>query len=363
MKNRHLQLWLAFVVVAGMIAVPQMRAQFAKAPETYSITEVNAMLANGGMMHIYRDGSEALTDVVISTGGGSTPTSHTRTLYDMQAHTTYSWTVGDALGNCTNGTYTGDWGDSFAASATMTADLAQPGVKQTGTETLNGFATKVYEITGKTPQESGKAWVDTKYGLVIKAQFGGTMTLVEVKQLSLEKPAASLFALPAGCKTAAAKGPAATPGQQTGADTGIKNPQDCADAGLPPASGSPSSCTALFKIVRAGTMEPMTNISAIGVDLDQNSTGGYTMGTGANGSHFVGGTIKDMTSQYRNGVLRIDNVPPHFMIDVEFSESSSANALIYRQCFQPQTVLTLMVKNPQDMADGKVRWLWSKTGK
>src|ERR1700722_20561975 len=169
MMTRYLRLWLALAVVAGMIAVPQMRAQFAKPPETYSVTEVNGMLAAGGMMQIYRDGAKALTDVVVSTGGGSTPTSHTRTLYDMQAHTIYSWTAGDASGSCSNGSYTGDWGEPFAASATMTADLAQPGVKQTGTETLNGFATKVYEITGKTPQESGKAWVDTKYGLVIKA--------------------------------------------------------------------------------------------------------------------------------------------------------------------------------------------------
>jgi hypothetical protein len=189
------------------------------------------------------------------------------------------------------------------------------------------------------------------------------MTLVEVKQLSLEKPAASLFALPASCKTAVAKAPPMTQEQQVAADTGIKNPQDYANAIMPPRSGSPSSCTALFKIVRAGTMEPITNVAAIGVDLDQNSTGGYTMGSGANGSHFVGGTIKDMTSQYRNGVLRIDNVPPHFMIDVEFTGNSSANALIYRQCMQPQSVLLMVVKNPQNIADGKTQWLWSKTGR
>jgi hypothetical protein len=205
--------------------------------------------------------------------------------------------------------------------------------------------------------------VDTKYGLVVKAQFAQMGTLIEVKQLTVGKPPAAMFTLPPSCAKTAAAGPPMTPAQLIAADAGVKNPQDYADAIMPPTSGSPSSCTALFKIVRAGTMEPITSVSALGVDLDQNSSGGYTMGNGPNGSHFVGGTIKDMTSQYRNGVLRIDNVPPHFMIDVEFTGSSSANALIYRQCNQPQSVLLLMVKNPQNVAEGKVRWLWSKSGK
>jgi hypothetical protein len=358
--NRNLKirfaLALAIVIVAAIFAAPKLLAQFMKAPDTYTVVENTVMSGPGSTTTVYRDGQKALVEIKNAQG------QHTRTLYDLQAHTDLSWSAENASAGCGTGTFSGDWGDPFASSADMTKGLSDPNVKMTGAETINGFATKVYEITGPTPAQSAKAWVDNKYGLVIKANVGAMGTMVEVKQLSVAKPAASVFFLPSSCAAAAAAGPPKTEAQQMAIDTGIKNTADYSDAGMPPTSPSTSACTVNFKVVRADTMAPITAVTGMGLDLDQNSNGSYTVGGGANGSHYSGGTIKDVTAQYRNGILRIDNAPPHFRLDVEF-KNGDMSALVYRQCFQPQTTLLLVLKNPDNTAEGKPYWLWSKTGK
>ena len=173
MMTRYLRMRvrLAILFVAGIIAVPQILAQYSKAPEAYSVSETNAMSGPGSTTQIYRDGPKAMVEITNAQGG------HTRTLYDLQAHTNISWSVETASAGCSSGTFSGDWGDPFASSEDMTKDLAKPEVKMTGAETINGFATKVYEIAGATPAQSAKAWVDTKYGLVIKANVGQMGTL------------------------------------------------------------------------------------------------------------------------------------------------------------------------------------------
>jgi hypothetical protein len=314
--NRNLRvrftLATAIVIVAAIFAAPKLLAQFMKAPDTYTVVENTVMSGPGSTTTVYRDGQKALVEIKNAQG------QHTRTLYDLQAHTDLSWSAENAAAGCGTGTFSGDWGDPFASSADMTKGLSDPNVKMTGAETINGFATKIYEITGPTPAQSAKAWVDNKYGLVIKANVGAMGTMVEVKQLSVAKPAASVFVLPSSCAAAAAAGPPKTEAQQMTIDTGIKNTADYSDAGMPPTSPSTSACTVNFKVVRADTMAPVTAVTGMGLDLDQNSNGSYTVGGGANGSHYSGGTIKDVTAQYRNGILRIDNAPPHFRLDVEF---------------------------------------------
>ncbi|MGB6545602.1 MAG: hypothetical protein WBE97_08250, partial [Candidatus Acidiferrales bacterium] len=102
---------------------------------------------------------------------------------------------------------------------------------------------------------------------------------------------------------------------------------------------------------------------AIGLDLDQNSNGGYNVDVGLAGTaKFSGGAIKDVSTQIHNGVLRIPNVPKHFYMDVEFGDAGSASGLLYRQCFGAETTLVLVLKNPDKLSDG-ADWLWSKTGK
>jgi hypothetical protein len=75
--------------------------------------------------------------------------------------------------------------------------------KQTGTETLNGFATKVYEMTAGAT--TAKAWIDAKTGLMVKLQMtqgADTKTMIEAQKLTIGAPSAAVFALPAICTAA-----------------------------------------------------------------------------------------------------------------------------------------------------------------
>jgi hypothetical protein len=87
------------------------------------------------------------------------------------------------------------------------------------------------------------------------------------------------------------------------------------------------------------------------------------MGVGADGHvRFSGGGLHEVTAQIRNGVLRIDNVPPQFDLETAFGNAGSSSSLIYRHCFAPETVLLYVVKNPAKISDGG-DWLWVKSGK
>jgi hypothetical protein len=338
--------------LAAILGGVRVSAQFVAPPTTYTVTATNAMMGSPETVTTYRNGAKAVVDI---THPGQ-PTS-TRTLYDLTAHTARSWTVPGAAG-CSNGTFSGDWGDPFAGSTDMAAQLAKQNAKSTGTETVNGFSTNIYEVAAGA--QTIKAWVDTKYGFVVKMQSQGT-TLNEVKSLSLDTPAASLFALPATCGAAA--GPAApSEADRIAAETG-GSAANYANAIMPPAQDSGASCAATLKVVHAGTMAPIATGFQVGLDLDQNATGGYHVGMSSSGTaQFSGGAIKEVTTELRSGALSIPSAPKHFYLDVEFGRAGSASATIYRQCAGPAGTLYLVVKNPQKISDG-ADWLWSKTGK
>jgi streptogramin lyase len=140
------------------------------------------------------------------------------------------------------------------------------------------------------------------------------------------------------------------------------NPADFANAIYPPDVPSNSSCTVLFRVVHAGTMAPITSGYGTGLDLDQNpNANSYSVKQGTQGASFSGGTIRDVTSQFQNGTLRIPNAPEHFHLDVEFGEANGGtgySALIYRQCFRPETVLYLVISSTEGSPQGD--WLWAK---
>jgi hypothetical protein len=198
--------------------------------------------------------------------------------------------------------------------------------------------------------------------LVIKAEMtppgGPTSTLLETKQLSLAKPAASLFVLPAGCGP-----PPLTAVQRFAAETG-DDAANFAEAAMGPAS--PNSCTMLMRFVSAGSMQPLTNFQvALDLDFDQNHPPHYVMGGSPSGrSTFSGGHLKEYTAEIRNGVLRIDNVPSTFNIELTFAggNKGASSAILYRKCAGPQTVLMYVVKNPDKVSDG-ADWMWVKSGK
>jgi hypothetical protein len=305
-------------------------------------------------MRIYRDGDKAVIDHAAN---------HSRTLYDLKAHTTLSWDT-QSGGGCSAGTYSGDWGDPFTSDDVdqiIKAATAPP-----GSETINGVATKVYEATDPKSKIKIKVWRETKYGLIMKADMtppGGSSanTILEVKQFSFGKPAASLFVPPASCANAPPPAPPVSDrfAKETGDATGSFE-----EGNMPP--GSSNSCSMQMRFVAAGTMQPLSDFQvALDLAYDVDKPPHYTMGGSPSGrTVFSGGQLKEYTAQIRNGVLRVDNVPAVFDVEITFAggNKGASSALIYRHCSGPQTVFLFVVKNPNQISDG-ADFLWVKSGK
>lgn len=350
--------------LAGSACLAVLLAQPAT-QTAYTVTEVNGLLGQDVNMTIYRNGSKALIDQSYGPRAGSPKGFHVRTLYDLQTGTNYSWDLIDTARGCGAGNFSGDWGDPFAVSAEITAGLAGKNPQQAPAATINGIATRVFEKEG--PAGKGKAWVEPRTGLVIKAEMtppgGAPKTMLEVKQMSLTAPAASVFVLPSACAGAVAPPRAPTDAERIAAETG-GNAADYADATMPPASSN--SCSVLFRVVRAGSLQPVTSGFQVALDTTANPDrpANYVIGMGEPGkSSFSGGGLHEVTGQLRNGVLRIDNAPATFHLEANFGNpAGDASALIYRQCVGPQTVLLFVVKNPGNLHES-TDWLWAKSGK
>ena len=187
-KSNLRNLWLTAGVFASLTA-PSLWAQYPPAPTTYDVIQVGGMTGN---MHIYRDGSKVVIDH---------PENHSRSLYDLSAHTNYSWSPEQPGNGCSSGRFSGDWGDPFESADVN--EIVKSATKPPTSETLNGFATKVYEAIDPESKSKIKVWREPKYGLVIKVEMtppgGATTIMEETKQFSLAKPSAALFTLPAGC--------------------------------------------------------------------------------------------------------------------------------------------------------------------
>lgn len=320
-------------------------AQYAPAPTAYSATVINSMMGPSVTMQVHRDSDKALVDQSYSVG-------HTRTLYDLQAHQRYSWDASNTSAPCSRATFSGDWGDPFAMSAGMVAEMKSRHPKETGSETLNGFATKLYESDDPGGAFTAKVWLEIKYGLIVKLEMtrkgSPTRTIVETKQLSLARPSPALFTLPASCAQGASPPPA--PGAASDA---------MADALMPPPSRT--ACSVQFRIVRAGSMTPLAGRFQVALDLNVNPEhlASYQIGDGPNGATFSGGNLHEVTAQFRDGILKIDNAPAQWDMEVYSAKGGYASALIYRQCFGAQPALLLVLKNPDKFSDG-ADWRWVK---
>lgn len=110
---------------------------------------------------VYRDGSKAVIDINMPAATGN-PATHVRSLYDLSAHTNQSWDMIDNSGGCSSGTFSGDLGDPFAGLVDVSKG------KMTGTETLEGFSTKVYAVDADGA--TAKVWVDAKTGLAVRSR-------------------------------------------------------------------------------------------------------------------------------------------------------------------------------------------------
>lgn len=356
---------LLLSTLAVALVAPQLRAQSSPPPQTYSLTQTGSMFMQGATTTIYRDGSKAVVEMSAPPQAPGRQATHTRTFFDLQAHRNFTVDLNDSSRPCGVATFTGDWGDPFALSAQMTGELMKQRPKEMGAETVNGIATKVFEIANPDGPERAKVWLDTRYNLMIKWEMvtadGQRRAMLEVKQFSTAKPPASELALPAAC-VATAAGPAPQPGSQHIAEVTGGNADDFAKAAPPP---SPNSCTVLFRIVRAGSLQPVTSGFRVGIDtdVDLEHLANYAIGSGTGpGPMFSGGHIREVTGQMRNGILRIDNVPPQFDLELSFGNNGGASALTYRQCYQRETTLLLVLKNPERVGEG-ADWLWVKTAK
>jgi len=342
----------------------------AAAQTSYTVTESMSLLGPAGptmLTTIYRDGNRALLDQSHGPDKDNPQGFHTRSYNDLAAHTSYSWDLIHPEGGCGTSTFSGGWGDPFETSGSSKDELTKAGAKETGTETVNGFATKVYTVT--VEGTSVKAWIDSKSGMLIKEQMtpanGPSAVLEEVKQVSMTAPPASVFELPASCKALAAGPKAPTEDENIAAETG-GHAGDYVRAITPPEANNAKGCSVLVRMVKAGTMEPITSGFQLAVDVtyDVNHPPNYTRGTGPNGKETVsGGGIRDVTPLMKNGAYRIDNPPVYFNLESYWGDAGDAFALIYTRCFgPPQSVLLFVVKDPANIGKGG-DWLWAKSGK
>lgn len=339
--------------------VPVLQAQTAPAPTTYTVTITNS-LGEANIVKTYRLGSKVMIDRVKAADASKPGVEHTRSFYDLQTHKSLDWSTADTSGDCSNGSFSGDWGDPFTSAANMLA----PSAKQVGTETIHGFATKIMEES--SPTGKIRAWVDTKYGLIMKAQMmptgGPAQTVLEVTNVSLTPPPASVFVLSPSCAAAAKTPLPPTDAETMAALTGGKA-QDFVKAIEGP--GTKVSCKVIFRVVQAGSLQPIAGKYQVALDLNvaTEPTPHYIIGLSKTGqATFAGGGLHEVTSQMHNGVLQIDNPPAQFDLEAAFGDAGSSSALIYRKCFMPTTELLYVLKNPAKTTDGG-EFLWVKSGK
>ena len=128
-------------------------------PTAYTVTVVNSMMGSPMTQTIYRNGSKAAIDTDTPAANGS-PATHAcgRCIYDLTEHTDCVVEPGGQRRGrgCGTGTFSGDWGDPFAGLVDVSTG------KLTGTDTVNGFATKVYSVAADGA--TAKVWVEATNG-------------------------------------------------------------------------------------------------------------------------------------------------------------------------------------------------------
>ena len=333
-------------------------------PTAYTITQAISSAGSGAYMTTYRSGQRVVTDMFYPAQPGA-PAHHTFTSYDLTAGTSHTWDPSITPPSCSAGTFSGDWGDPFQATTEFREGLKKGDLKPAGVETIHGVPTKVY--TGSGQGVNIRVWLDEKNALVIRAAFGAPgaamTTMVDITKVSIVPPPATALVMPAYC---ASVKPPPTPAQliadETGDDAGnwvngIYGP------------GSKASCSIVLHVVSAKTMAPINRKFQVAIDTtyDQNNATppSYTFGVGKDGtSTYSGGGLHEITSQVRNGILRIDNPPAYFNLSVNIPTPNhgAGVGLVYRQCFAPVTNLYYVVKDPADMSKG-ADFLFAKSGK
>lgn len=178
------------------------------APQTYSLTLDPGFSPMGSIVvKISRDGSKEAVDQIMPAGPGHDKEYHGHRLYDFEAHKIYLKILSDPSMACSVEEYKDAAApaelDPVTGSDALLKELVGKGqTKEAGTDTVNGIAAKVLDLTAA--DGNGKIWLAQDGGFPIKIAAigadGKSETLLEVKQFSLAKPPASAFTRPTGCE-------------------------------------------------------------------------------------------------------------------------------------------------------------------
>jgi hypothetical protein len=262
------------------------------------------------------------------------PDTHTRSVFDLQAHTAITWDASQSAAECGHSTFKGDWGDPFVGASGFMDDINKQHPTPAGTETVNGVSATVSEFVMDGTAGKSKVWIDPKYGMIMRILMaqprGAPKVVLETTQMTFAAPPAAMF-VPA-CKDAA---PGPTDDEKIAAITGGAG-SDYAFANKGESPGASGGCMILFHVVRAGSMNPVTSGFQVWVDGKQ-------------------------ITVLPNGLARLVNMPKQFTLDVRVP-SGGATAPIFRECNKPQTTLLLVAKNWDKLGEG-ADWLWVKSGK
>jgi len=339
--------------IAASIALSAAPAFAVSPPTQYSVVETASLFMARQTIMIYRDGDRAMMEQFAPTQSNGARPPHTRTYYDLKAGRSYTLDLDNPQTPCGPSSFAGEWGDPFADSARMSAEIANDKPIAVGGDTVGGIKTDVFSIT--TPKGSAKLWIEPKSGLVMKwdeaEPNGKPRTVIEVTQFRVGPPPPAMLTPPPTC------------GALSGESQNLhltSVPGGASNATMPPASAR--SCTALLRVVSAGKMTPLTGGYQVAIDrsADPDHPAGYRVGIAADGhAEFAGGGLREETASLRDGTLRIADMPRQIHVELCFGKGGCTSALIYRQCTAPETVLLYAVRNPARLSNGGA-WLWVK---
>jgi len=237
----HLIGCLAVVVLA---ALPTPLLAQAPGPQTYSyVQDPAASILGRAIVKVARDGPREAIDQILPVGPGRAKEFHNHLLYDFQAHKIYMQIVSDPSVPCSVMTYTSpavpeefDVITRSAGADSLKDVLAHATLVRK--ESVNGVPARVMEVNARNMKET--LWVADPGGFPVKVVLlppnGVATTMLEVKQLSLERPPASAFVPPSGCQALRGEATATHTHVEFGTGVEASTPGGSTPAAAPPPS-------------------------------------------------------------------------------------------------------------------------------
>jgi outer membrane protein OmpA-like peptidoglycan-associated protein len=224
---------------------PRSHAQGAAPPRTYSISELNNMMVPDLTVKLYRDGTKELVEQSRPKSADAPKGYRMRTLYDFQAHKLYTWDLVETSSPCgiqdITETEAPEAFDVITGAARMAGEIAKRRPKTVVTETVAGGPAWIFETPDQAGRGTIKQWLTVKGDYLVKSALvpksGPVEVMLEVTELSFEKPSASWFVLPPICakSTAGATPVSASPPPPSPASSSTAGQVSDADANaLPP---------------------------------------------------------------------------------------------------------------------------------